>query len=104
MHDSKILSSAWQISAVRQLHWRYWQDEAVVYNDTSGDTHLLDALSAEVLFLLDQVDCSISCDDIARQIAATINMDSQSTDIEFLGRIEKIIDNFYRLELIVPAR
>ena len=107
MSDSKTPNTpgrAWQISADRRLHWRCWQDEAVVYNDTSGDTHLLDPLSAEVLSLLDQTDQSIRCEDIARQIAAAMNMDEQSADIDFLGRVEGVIDNFYRLELIVPAR
>ena len=104
MYDSNTLSRAWQISALRRLHWRYWHDEAVVYNDTSGDTHLLDPLSAEVLSLLDQTDRPIRCEDIARQIATAINMDKQSADPEFLGRIEGVNHNVYRLEPAFPAR
>ena len=32
----------WRIAPGQQLAYRGWDDEFVVYNDLSGDTHLLD--------------------------------------------------------------
>ena len=32
----------WRLTAGQQLRCRSWGDESVLYNDLSGDTHLLD--------------------------------------------------------------
>lgn len=42
----------WAIAAGQQLRHRCWQDEYVVYNDLSGDTHLLSSIAWEVLSVL----------------------------------------------------
>ena len=42
----------WRLSAGQQLRWRSWCDESVLYNDLSGDTHLLDDSAMYVLRLL----------------------------------------------------
>lgn len=39
--------------AVR-LHWRRWDDEFVVYDEASGRTHQLDALTASALLRLEE--------------------------------------------------
>ncbi len=36
------------------LLWKSWDEEVIVFNQASGQTHLLDALSAEVLRELEQ--------------------------------------------------
>lgn len=41
--------SPWRPLDASVLHWREWGDEAVVFNSASGDTHLLDPLSARAL-------------------------------------------------------
>jgi len=42
----------WQIAHGQQLVARSWGDEFVLYNNLSGDTHLLDADSMDVLLQL----------------------------------------------------
>jgi PqqD family protein of HPr-rel-A system len=42
----------WRLSAGQLLRWRSWGDESVLYNDLSGDTHLLDDSAMCVLRLL----------------------------------------------------
>lgn len=42
----------WRLTAGQQLRWRSWGDESVLYNDLSGDTHLLDDSAMLVLRLL----------------------------------------------------
>lgn len=43
---------AWGVASGQLLRHRAWQDEVVIYNDLSGDTHLLSADAWEVLTLL----------------------------------------------------
>ena len=42
----------WQLAAGQQLRYRVWDDEGVVYNDLSGDTHLLGAPAMHLLLTL----------------------------------------------------
>jgi PqqD family protein of HPr-rel-A system len=39
----------WRVTRGCELRWRRWDDEHLVYNCGSGDTHLLDSISAEIL-------------------------------------------------------
>lgn len=39
----------WQVLDPEALHIRTWDDEVVVYEATSGNTHLLDTMAARVL-------------------------------------------------------
>lgn len=39
----------WRIHALASLHWRCWDHEWVVFNVGSGQTHLLDEVTAAVL-------------------------------------------------------
>lgn len=45
-------SPTYRIRANARLHWAGWNDEFVVFNESSGQTHQLDALRAFVLNLL----------------------------------------------------
>lgn len=40
----------WRVAPGQQLAWRGWDDEFVLYNNLSGDTHLLDS---DMVALLD---------------------------------------------------
>lgn len=53
------MSPLWQISPGQQLASWGWDDEFVLYNNLSGDTHLLDADSIELLALLQRGPASI---------------------------------------------
>jgi PqqD family protein of HPr-rel-A system len=44
----------WQLSLLVVLHWRCWDNEWVVYNQGSGDTHLLDTVTAYTLMALEE--------------------------------------------------
>lgn len=43
------MERVWQALAGQLLHARAWDDEAVVYNDLTGDTHLLGAPALHLL-------------------------------------------------------
>jgi PqqD family protein of HPr-rel-A system len=42
----------WCLAPGQRLLHRCWEDECVIYNDLSGDTHLLDEFTWELLRLL----------------------------------------------------
>lgn len=44
----------WRLAPGQQLAHRSWDGEHVVYNDLSGDTHLLDDVSMHLLTALQQ--------------------------------------------------
>lgn len=44
----------WQLGLLVVLHWRCWDNEWVVYNQGSGDTHLLDTFTACTLMALEE--------------------------------------------------
>lgn len=53
----------WQLLPGQLLSYRSWQDEYVLFNNLSGDTHLLG--EAAIALLLDLRDGAIDADEIA---------------------------------------
>jgi len=51
MADESIYDQT-QYALIADVSFRKWQHEYVVYNQLSGDTHLLDGVSGELLELL----------------------------------------------------
>lgn len=59
-HLSNIASVAWRLCAGQQLRQLAGDDESVLYNDRSGETHLLSAIAVNLLQHLQQrsvMDC-----------------------------------------------
>jgi PqqD family protein of HPr-rel-A system len=50
--NSRQAQMKWQAIAGHALHVRSWDDEFVVYNSLSGDTHLLGAGAGQILMRL----------------------------------------------------
>ncbi len=50
-------ASVWCVPAAAGYEWRHWDDESVLYDPRSGQTHLLNALAAEILLLLQEHPC-----------------------------------------------
>jgi PqqD family protein of HPr-rel-A system len=64
----------WRIAAGQRLRHRAWQDEYVVYNDLSGDTHLLSQPAWELLAALRDGPMA------ARELAARLALSSEELD------------------------
>lgn len=47
-----IQEARWKITRPADVSWRDWDGLGAVYDDGSGDTHLMDALAIELLELL----------------------------------------------------
>jgi PqqD family protein of HPr-rel-A system len=49
----------YRVAPGQQLRWRDWDGEVVLYNDLSGDTHLLTADALALLLALQEAPCAI---------------------------------------------
>jgi PqqD family protein of HPr-rel-A system len=63
-------SPIWRLAPGQRLQYRCWDGECVLYNDLSGDTHLLDEFA---LALLEQLQRAPQA---STQLAAAFGLDS----------------------------
>lgn len=77
------------------LHFRSWNDEFVVYNSLSGDTHLLGATAAQVLLKLQQTPS-----DVIALAASLAPLMQAEMDEEFSLQIEDLLADLDKLALI----
>ncbi len=89
----------WRVPADIRLRWRFWDGEFLVFNDSSGNTHLLDALAGEVLRYLGQ---PATANEILRHLSADLRL---SEDEIPASRIEDVLSFLRSAELIerVPS-
>lgn len=51
---------SFQRCAISSLHWASWDDEYVVFDEASGQTHLLDPIKAYILDVLSDGSADVS--------------------------------------------
>jgi PqqD family protein of HPr-rel-A system len=77
------------------LLWRFWDGEYVVFNTGSGDTHVLDAFSGEVLKSLQQ--CPATASEIAGRLGNAFAFKVEDVPAE---RLDQVLAEFHTLGLI----
>lgn len=65
-------SPIWRLAPGQRLQYRCWDGECVLYNDLSGDTHLLDEFALALLAQLQRAPQA------ATQLAAAFGLDGAS--------------------------
>jgi PqqD family protein of HPr-rel-A system len=85
----------WRAISNVALHFRAWDDEIVVYNSLSGDTHLIDSATAQLLHLLQTAPADAAT--LAKALAPYFEV-TQSADLPI--RIEQLLTNLDALALI----
>jgi len=80
----------WRLAPGQRLQYRCWDGECVLYNDLSGDTHLLDEFA---LALLEQLKAGPQA---AAQLAAAFELDAQDED----AALQTVLDDLAALFLI----
>ena len=89
------LNRKWQIAAENELLYHSWDDEFVVYNGATGDTHMLGLVAAQVMLKLQQMPAD------AISLAAWIaSLQQIEPDDEFVLFIEQILTDFDNLGII----
>jgi len=80
----------WRLAPGQRLQYRCWDGECVLYNDLSGDTHLLDEFA---LALLEQLKAGPQA---AAQLAAAFELDAQDED----AVLQTVLDDLTALFLV----
>jgi PqqD family protein of HPr-rel-A system len=89
------MTTRWRVDEDCTLLWRCWDDEYVVYNTASGDTHLLNRVAAETLLLLEQ--SPSDAQDLTVQVARKLALQPS----EELGQqLEQLLTQFEELGLV----
>ena len=88
-------NARWKVNSEFPLQWRSWDDEFVVYNSGSGDTHLLDPVAAEALQNLEREEASLG--ELTGRVGASVKTEPDS---ELCAYLEKLLSDFYKLGLI----
>lgn len=89
----------WELAEGSRLHWICWDDEYVVFDEGSGDTHLLDLLAAEVLKVLEQGPGAEPA--LVERVAARLDIEP---DAELERRIGEAIQKFRAVGLVEPIQ
>ncbi len=86
-------SLSWRRLAGAELRWKYLDDKAIVFDSESGQTHLLDALSAATLKEFEHGPRTIT--QLVRSLSSRFGLDSE----ELSDRLETICGRFEELGL-----
>ncbi len=89
----------WQLAEGCRLHWKAWDQEFVVFDEGSGDTHLLDPLAAEVLKALEESPGEVP--GLARRVVARLDL-ARDTDLH--ERVRELVERFVVAGLVERAR
>lgn len=91
----------WRALPDPALHVRSWDDEFVVYNSLSGDTHLLGSAAAHILLKLQQApsDAIVLAESLAPQLQAGMEMENELVD-----QITRLLEDLHTLALVEPIR
>lgn len=92
-------TAAWRTLEGSRLVWRLWEDEYVVFDAASGDIHLLDLVSGEVLKRLAESPAEVSR--VVRDVASTLELEP---DRELFEHVEQALARFETLGLIEPGQ
>ena len=89
----------WRAPSGSRLHWRSWDDEFVVYDSASGDTHLLDSVPAETLKILERQSANLS--ELVDMVAASLTIEADS---ELSTYLDELLSQFEKLGLVEQVR
>lgn len=85
----------WRIIGDDALEFRRWDEEVIVYNALSGDTHLLDLSAAEILLTLRHE--TLDMLSLARLLAHKWQCDPTP---DFLDELEMTLSDMHALSLV----
>lgn len=90
----------WRVNTLRVSRWRMWGGEAVIYDDLSGDTLKLDAITSEIFRRLQQT--AATRDELVGHLAWALGL--ESADLRLVRLTEAALERLSRCGLVVPAR
>jgi PqqD family protein of HPr-rel-A system len=94
----EVFTAQWRVPLGARLLRKSWGDEVVVFNTASGQTHVVDALSAAVLDALEAAPSSAGA--LADRFSARFGLELRAC----AERIEAVCRRFDELGLVAPDR
>lgn len=91
---------AWHLNTLASLHWRRWDDEWVVFDVGSGQTHQMDTLTAVTLMVVD--DTPVPLAELGSRVAAELLIPSNQELFDALNGILHRLVTAGLLESAVP--
>jgi PqqD family protein of HPr-rel-A system len=88
----------WRVIQDSDLLFQDFENEVIVYNSLSGETHQMDGFSASVLEQLMRNRCTE--EELLRDICSLFSLENNSGDKQL---ISQIINNFDQIGLIEPC-
>lgn len=89
-----MIDRCWHAVPSEELIWRELDEELVVRNARTGNTHLLEPLAAEVLRTLLESEAGLSALELVSRLR-----DGEGTEDEWETSIEAVLSEFERLGL-----
>ena len=86
------MAISWRLTAGQQLRRRRWDGECVLYNDLSGDTHLIGADALELLLALHAGPADT---DVLGRALAAAGLDAADT-----AEVTTLLEDLERLALV----
>lgn len=97
MSRVELPHAQWRLIEGQSLRYRCWDDEAVLYNDLSGATHLLGPAALCVLEALRPGPASMAA--LASSLLDEFDIDDDALG----GELEALLGELARLSLIEPC-
>ena len=88
----------WRLNPCACLHWLSWDEDHIVFNAASGQTHVLNELGAAILHLLEEN--ALNSVEIGQRIVTQYEELVLDTDLS--AAIEALLENLDILGLIEP--
>jgi len=89
----------WRLNPLCQLHWRCWDDEYILFNASSGQTHFLSVLGALTLQLV--ADRALDREQLLT--AFSDRLDDFTVDAETQEYVANMLADLDNLGLIEPV-
>ena len=95
--EPPVSRGRWALTRQAPLIWQSWDDnEYVVYSSASGDTHLINEVTAEVLRQLERSELEFS--ELARNVAETLGTELNRETETYVARLLVYLDQIGLVE------
>lgn len=86
----------WRVPDKKNLFWEPWDTNYILFNELSGETHLLNEFAAEALQILE----TYPADEM--ELAERLSMVFSIEAAEVLPHMPRLLEEFDKLGLIAP--
>ena len=90
----------WHAATPHALAWRRFDDEVVIYNDSTGSTHQLGALAGEVMLSLLQHPSGIAFNALVDNLLSRVDV---AVDVDVAAEVQRALDDLSELHLAAPT-